>query len=283
MGYSSGHSKREDTRPLKEGLWKKEKAQMVVDFVKSHNWPIDRNIDVRLLCHCPPNSEVMFLLQFLINMVDPDFRLDSLDGDAVTNVFKKVLKYPYAIPVAKKVVQITPLTWPSVFGAVVWLVEKLQQDEHRLLHAGSPIPGIDNAAEFYGWVSSMYQKALWGQDEWRLAELELRQNMEAQVRELNRDNVRLESERENSKSALQALIERPDDLKKAYKQREEWSQDVHNFTIFVEKMKEYNESKRVDLETAERYTAELERHDRRAQRSRPRPCNGRERQGTQPV
>ena len=257
--HSSVHgSKREDPRPLKDGVWKKEKAQTVVDFVKDKGWPIDRNIDIRLLCHCPPNSEVLFLLQFLINLFDPEFRLESLDGDAVTNVFKRVLRYPYSIPVAKKLVQITPLTWPAVFGAVVWLVEKLQTDFKRR-EADEAQNGVDSPYNFYFWVSQMYQKALWGVDDWRLPELELRQGMERQVSDLNMDNSRLEVMKEQLKADLEDIMNRPDDLHNAHKQRDTLNQDLQNFTTFVGKMAEYNHAKAKAIEDEERVTVELEK------------------------
>lgn len=47
-------------------------------------------------------SEVMAILQFLFNLTNPEIQIENLDGDMVLMLFKRVLKYPYTIPVARK-------------------------------------------------------------------------------------------------------------------------------------------------------------------------------------
>jgi len=120
-------------------------------------------------------------------------------------------------------------------------------------------PPCDDTNQFYMWVREMYQKVLWGYDDWRLAEMEMRQNLELQVREMQMENARTESEKKQLQYELQKLIDSPDDLETARKQRDALSQDQQNFGIYLARMKEWNSGKASAIDDQSRLTVELQR------------------------
>eukprot|EP00668_Euglena_longa_P029148 GGOE01036492.1.p1 GENE.GGOE01036492.1~~GGOE01036492.1.p1 ORF type:complete len:549 (-),score=126.59 GGOE01036492.1:255-1796(-) len=249
--------KREDTRPLKDVRWKREKAQFLLEFMKEHG--VVHTIEMKALCSCPSNSEVSSTLQFLFNLVDHESQIDTLDGDMVLTIFKKVLKYPFNIPVAKKVIQITPLTWHTMFGAIIWLAEKLKADEERLHTDRCGTEGSDGPKEFYMWVDRMYEKAQLGLDDWRRIELDVMQNMERQVRDFMLQSTALQSEMKRLGAWLHDIQSQPDDLLHLQQQWDTFRKDLQNFTIFVAKMQEHNVAKAAAIAEEERTAAELSR------------------------
>lgn len=71
-------------------------------------------------------SEVMAILQFLFNLTNPEIQIENLDGDMVLMLFKRVLKYPYTIPVARKYAH--PLWHPLSVLSRISSVQKIRDE-----------------------------------------------------------------------------------------------------------------------------------------------------------
>eukprot|EP00667_Euglena_gracilis_P007453 EG_transcript_7526 len=263
-------AKKEDTRPLKDPRWRKEKAQFFLEFAGAHGWPIDQSIDMKAFCSCPSNSEVMAILQFLFNLTNPEIQIENLDGDMVLMLFKRVLKYPYTIPVARKVIQITPLTWHTMFGAIIWFVEKIKADEDEALAERARSAATDGPRQFHAWVAGMYCTAQQGLDDWRRMELDLLQNMERQVRDHMAHTAASQKEMSRMAEQVQELRKYSDELTSLQQECETLRRDLQNFTLFLANMQEHTTSVAASIAEEERTGAELGREA--AAREREKAC-----------
>jgi len=248
--------------------WRKEKAQSMLDFLHRHGWSTQQLPDLHALCHCPTHGQVLAILQFLFRLADHTLALASLDADKVTTIFKRGLQYPTNLPAAKKVLQITPLTWHTMLAAIVWLAEKLDAGE-RLRSTYSQSPPAAGGADtglFHSWAAKGYKFAVQGCDDWVRVEQEFVLNIDRQRRDTLHEVAMLQATRDavrRRRADGRAQLE----AREASRHRADtFARDLQSYEIFLERKAEHNDGKAVAAAEGERgmgeWTREIESLER---------------------
>lgn len=112
------------------------------------------------------------MVQFLFKRIDPKMRFDNVKmEDEVPLVFRR-LKYPFQISKSALYAVGSPHTWPSLLGALTWLVELLDYEEcaNEIRQSGEDNPSstFDNEIrnrQVFNYIVKCYEAFLSGQDD----------------------------------------------------------------------------------------------------------------------
>jgi kinetochore protein NDC80 len=94
--------------------------KMIITFLTSHNY--EHEISVKIL-QSPTGRDFNNIVGFLGRFFDPSFTITKPEDD-IPNLFKS-LKYHTQISKKGLSSVAAPHTWPTMLGALAWLVELL--------------------------------------------------------------------------------------------------------------------------------------------------------------
>lgn len=157
--YSGKSSQpRTDPRPLNDRSFQQECIRTLTGYLLTHGYNVA--ISTKLLVS-PASKDILNIVQFLFQKVDPNMKLSGKVEEDVPVVFKR-LGYPFQISKSALYAAGSPHTWPGLLAALVWLVQLLLHQE-----ASEGAQTFDETGEqsFFENLSQSYQCFLAGDDE----------------------------------------------------------------------------------------------------------------------
>ena len=118
MGFRST-----DPRPIGDKKYSQKCINTISSFLGAHGFDMPAKNLVT-----PMTKDFIITLNFLINQIDPHFKIPpgtKFDEDLVLQVLK-FIQYPINLSKRNLSSIGTPHTWPSVLAALVWIVELLK-------------------------------------------------------------------------------------------------------------------------------------------------------------
>jgi kinetochore protein NDC80 len=126
----------QDTRPITDPGFKREAAQLVLKYLKDHDYPLSANLRTLLE---PSGTEFASIVAFLMQQFDPSFQNHSGENcmavsarfeDEVAMYFK-FLGYPHTLSKTGMASAGSPHSWPPLLAALSWLVLVLRATEEE--------------------------------------------------------------------------------------------------------------------------------------------------------
>lgn len=158
-----------DPRPLSDKGFKEQCVRTIITYLSSHGY--EHPVSPKTLMS-PTSKDFMNMVQFLFKRIDPKMRFDNVKmEDEVPLVFRR-LKYPFQISKSALYAVGSPHTWPSLLGALTWLVELLDYEEcaNEIRQSGEDNPSstFDNEIrnrQVFNYIVKCYEAFLSGQDD----------------------------------------------------------------------------------------------------------------------
>ncbi|XP_024379688.1 uncharacterized protein [Physcomitrium patens] len=149
---------RTDPRPLNDRAFQQECIRSLTGYLLTHGYNVP--ISTKLLVS-PASKDVLNIVQFLFQKVDPNLKLSGKVEEDVPVVFKR-LGYPFQISKSALYAAGSPHTWPGLLAALVWLIQLLLHQE-----ATESVETFDDAGarSFLENLSQSYQCFLAGDDD----------------------------------------------------------------------------------------------------------------------
>jgi SMC interacting uncharacterized protein involved in chromosome segregation len=251
-------SNSQDPRPIKDVSWRKKFTSHIVEYVtKLPGWPAEKTLDPKALLNCPANHDFRLVLTTLLKKLN--ITIDVLDGEELTSI-KKALKYPYNIPIWGKTVQISPLTWPALFGFLVWLVDYFEKVEpHRIKQSEGGLQHTNNPTGFMAWVSPMYEQNLNGDGDWKCEVLQVKQRIDAKYEEVSQHLKEKQYEMAQINQRLQKIDEDFSKQVNVSQVNENLKRDFRNFGNYLVALEEHITAIQKKLDEDSKISAELVR------------------------
>lgn len=149
---------RTDPRPLNNRGFQQECIRTLTGYLLTHGYNVA--ISTKLLVS-PASKDILNIVQFLFQKVDPNLKLPGKVEEDVPVVFKR-LGYPFQISKSALYAAGSPHTWPGLLAALVWLVQLLMHEE-----SSEGVKTFDETEEqpFFENLSQSYKCFLAGDDE----------------------------------------------------------------------------------------------------------------------
>lgn len=163
---SSMHGKisqpRSDPRSINDRSFQQECIRALTGYLMSHGYNLA--ISPKLLV-APSSKDILNILQFLFQKVDPNMKFLGKIEEDVPVVFKR-LGYPFQISKSALYAAGSPHTWPGLLAALAWLVQLLLHQENAENGEYGVTTFDDNGAKaLFEHLSKSYQCFLAGDDD----------------------------------------------------------------------------------------------------------------------
>jgi kinetochore protein NDC80 len=109
-----------DTRPLKDAAWRKEATAKLITFLATHSY--DDKLSPKAL-NPPTNKDFRRICEFLVHRLDATIQFRNFEEEFV--VLLRSIRYPFALSPKVLAAVGSPHSWPSLLGALDWLVDLL--------------------------------------------------------------------------------------------------------------------------------------------------------------
>lgn len=241
-----------DPRNISDKAFLNNSIKILIEYLLSHNY--GHQIAPKTLMH-PAVKDFQNIVMFLFQQVDPNFIATGKLEDEVVSIFK-YLDYPFNIAKSHITAVGSPHAWPSLLGALMWLIELLAYDEAAGIGShfngnnddGMELEAIDGEEDneaalekaFLKYLASSYQLYLMGQDN-EFNELE---SSFVGVFENKNESIRLQIEAlEAANESLDAEIEEVE-KRRSYlpvleRKRNDYAKDLTKFEGLIEKLEEH--------------------------------------------
>jgi kinetochore protein NDC80 len=165
-GRSGGSSMQSDPRPLNDKQYMVSSAKTLISFLSAHHYA--KAVNMKMLSS-PTAQEFYSIVEFLYRQIDGNWQLPADKKkyeEAIPQIFKS-LGYPFTISRTSLSGVGTPHTWPTLLGALTWLVELITYQEQVSAverEAASQWETINADQLFFEYTSKAYSKFLAGDD-----------------------------------------------------------------------------------------------------------------------
>lgn len=155
-----------DPRPLNDKQYMLSSAKTLISFLSAHHYT--KAVNMKTLSS-PSAQEFYSIVEFLYRQIDSNYQLPADKKkyeEAIPQIFKS-LGYPFTISRTSLSGVGTPHTWPTLLGALTWLVELItyhEQIEAAEREAASQWETINADQLFFEYTSKAYAKFLAGDD-----------------------------------------------------------------------------------------------------------------------
>lgn len=158
--YGRG-GKVKDPRPIGDKPFHQENIKRLITFLSSHGY--DSAISVKLLTS-PTSQDFRRITHFLVTCLDERFQF----GDKFEEEFRTLLKtlgYPVNISKSSLTAPGSPVTWPALLAALVWIIEVVEYSEAEAKEeeATSDL-NLPEEKVFFYYLTSSYAEWLGGED-----------------------------------------------------------------------------------------------------------------------
>lgn len=212
------HGVRQDPRPLHDKGFQDACARKLVAYLSKNGY--NRQVSLKML-QGPPKQECMAMMHFLLQRVDPNFKLGQKEKleDEIPAMFKR-LKYPFQMSKSSLQAPGSPHTWPHILAAMAWLVEELSYEERAGLGFSRDSGQAGSSEHLFEYISESYYHFLAGDDgacaqlDDRVKEDFNRRDEEARetIDRLSSENHSLKVQLEELKAASSPLQEAEEEL-----------------------------------------------------------------------
>eukprot|EP00978_Attheya_sp_CCMP212_P041454 scaffold237949_cov54-Attheya_sp.AAC.9 len=256
-----------DPRPLTDKAYMNASIRTVLQFLNSngYEYPVSHKVLTR-----PSGKDFSQVVTFLLRKVDHTFMDGTLKFEDEVSMAFKFLGYPFPISKTALVAAGAPHTWPTLLGALTWLVELLQCEEADVPEAkgeegeAAAFSSLDELAiksdkEFFLYLADAYNAFLVGDDKKQeILELELIDFFEGDNQVILGEVERLTDVNAGIVETVEDLMKRSEDLPSMEKKREALAVDLEKFHSLVAQMENH---KATCNQNVEERTAEFKRHD----------------------
>jgi len=237
---SIASSKQHDPRPLSDRAYMVSSIKTLIRFLSEHEY--DRQLSTKLLTS-PTSKDFQCIVEFLFRQIDSNFVMDKKFEETIPAIFKQ-LGYPYQISKTSLYAVGSPHTWPSLLGALTWLVELLTYQEiveERETEAADALEEDNPEKLFFNYLSTAYGTFMSGDD----ADIDkLDQSLEKDFRE--RDHVLeqqvavLNKDVNNLKHTLQQIEDDPNSLSNLSEKRSTLTSDRQKFLSLLSELEAHS-------------------------------------------
>eukprot|EP00004_Rigifila_ramosa_P011480 TRINITY_DN2458_c0_g1_i1.p1 TRINITY_DN2458_c0_g1~~TRINITY_DN2458_c0_g1_i1.p1 ORF type:complete len:630 (-),score=148.24 TRINITY_DN2458_c0_g1_i1:5-1894(-) len=241
---ASSSSSRQDPRDVMNKVFQRNAATVIIEYIASHGY--DHPIAPKML-QSPTQREFYQMFQFLYRQIDPAYTLpqQKLDEE-ITTIFRR-LRYPFAI--SKHALQAvgSPHTWPSILGALHWLVELLQYEEAAAIEERES--GTDSPERlFFDYVTKAYELFLSGQDDFEPLDRQLAAAFDQKHGDTSAQLQRLTQEVDQMEAQLHQAHTEPSPLEQMERKKSDLEADLVKFHKLIDSFTTHKASLEKHLE-----------------------------------
>eukprot|EP00937_MAST-01D_sp_MAST-1D-sp2_P002709 g2709.t1 len=258
-----------DPRPIRDKAHQKECVKELILFLSERQY--DLSLSPKMLTR-PSSKEVANILQFLFRQIDPRFKVKTARPEEDIAKMFGVLRYPFKVTRSALQAAGSQHTWPTLLGAIVWVIELLKYDE--LASTGVTDLDSDSAGAdkmFFDYLSQAYAAFLSADDD-RYEELEvtLKENFAERNKEIEAQLAQHDEDLRRDVAELEEIGQRMP-LEQKERKAKDCNSDLKKFEDYNVKIQQAREkldyqivesetkhaNKLAELEQCKERTAEL--------------------------
>jgi kinetochore protein NDC80 len=233
-----------DPRPLSDKQYMVSSAKSLISFLSAHHYT--KSVNMKMLSS-PTAQEFYSIVEFLYRQIDVNYALPADKKkyeEAIPLIFKS-LGYPFTISRTSLSGVGTPHTWPTLLGALSWLVELItfQEQVEAAEREASQWETVNADRLFFDYTSKAYGKFLAGDDA-NIGVLDAEMAGHFNVRnemianEIHSLEHKLQTAEHDEKRALAA----PTRLANLEARRQTLASDVDKFRVLIDELEAHSES-----------------------------------------
>ncbi|XP_013415462.1 kinetochore protein NDC80 homolog [Lingula anatina] len=238
------HGMVKDPRPNSDKVYKERSIKLLLEFLLEKGFP--HNINKKVLLY-PTSKDFFRIFEFLFSFIEPKYQVGPKPEEEIPKLFK-LMGYPFPISKSNMFSIGSPHTWPTLLGALRFLMEivkyafNVDTDAVLFPPRDDEFDSIPESKILFNYMEEGYAAFLNGADTFEHLDEELARNLRQKTEGISGGLDQLVSENNILTRELTDLQNEPDRLVELREKHHTITADERKFQAYLENLEKHKHS-----------------------------------------